>query len=87
MNKVYKYGPVTSNFYCVVSGRIVSVGIQNGQIYVWAEQTPIEFAASNYEDERKVKFVPTGCEYEGECVGTVFEAGGALVWHVIQETQ
>jgi hypothetical protein len=67
MNKVYKYGPDTPQFDCFVSGRIVSVGMQNGQIYVWAEQTPSSYYTN-------VKFVPIGVEYYGEYIGTVFEA-------------
>lgn len=80
MKVIFKYGPLTPSFDCSVQGRIVSVGIQNSEIYVWAEQG---------EDLQsfKVKFVATGQGYDGDYVGTVFEANGLLVWHVIREVK
>ena len=78
MKKIFKYGPVTPNFDCVVQGRIVYVGLQSNNIYVWAEQ------GENLPPS-KVKYVGTGMPYNGAYIGTVFEAGGMLVWHVIQE--
>jgi hypothetical protein len=75
---IYKYGPVTPSYDCIVQGRIVSVGMQNNQIYVWAEQ-------HGNVPPRRIKFVPTGIPYDGIYVGTVFEENGALVWHVIMD--
>ena len=78
MKAIYKYGPVTEYFDCIVHGRIVHVGMQGKDIYVWAEQ------GENIPPS-KVKFVGTGHMYDGIYVGTVFEAGGMFVWHVIRE--
>lgn len=79
MKTIYKYGPVTPYSDCIVHGHIVHVGVQHGQIFVWAEQ-------GENLPPRKVKYTGTGMGYDGTYVGTVFEADGALVWHVIAET-
>ncbi len=79
MKTIYKYGPVTPDYDCTVEGTIVHVGMQGRQIYVWAEQNP-------NMPKSMVKFVPTGLEYDGIYVGTVLEADGLFVWHVIMKT-
>ena len=78
MKKIYKYGPVTHEYDCEVYGRIVHVGMQGNDIFVWAEQ------GENLPPS-KVKYVATSQEYDGEYVGTVIERGNSLtfVWHVI----
>jgi hypothetical protein len=76
MKAIFKYGPVTHDFDCVVQGRIVHVGMLGHRIYVWAEQ------GENLPPS-KVKYVGTGQPYDGHYIGTVFEADGMLVWHVI----
>ena len=78
MKTIYKFGPVTSYYDTIVQGRIVHVGLQSNSIYVWAEQ------GENLPSS-KVKYVVTGMPYNGVYIGTVFEAGGMLVWHVIKE--
>jgi hypothetical protein len=80
MKTIYKYGPVSTEYQCVVHGRIVHVGMQGHDIYVWAEQ------GENIPPSI-VKFVPTGVPYEGEYVGTVIERGNSFtfVWHVIRQ--
>jgi hypothetical protein len=78
MKTIYKYGPVTTYYDTIVQGRIVHVGMQSDGIYVWAEQ------GENLPPS-KVKYVGTGMPYNGVYIGTVFEAGGMLVWHVIKE--
>jgi len=79
MKTIYKYGPVTPYYDCIVHGRIVQVGMQHEEIFVWAEQ-------SENIPPSKVTVIPTGMSYDGIYVGTVFEADGALVWHVIMKT-
>jgi len=76
MKTIFKFGPVTPSFDCVVQGCIVHVGMQNDQIFVWAEQGVITEVCS-------VCYVGTGMRYENEYVGTVFE--GPFVWHVIKK--
>jgi hypothetical protein len=83
MKTIYKYGPVTTDYDdCVVHGRIVHVGMQGDDIFVWAE---LDENIPTY----KVKYVATGQDYDGEYVGTVIERGNSLtfVWHVIQEVK
>jgi hypothetical protein len=78
MKTIYKYGPITNHSDTIVQGRIVHVGLQLNRIYVWAEQ------GENLPPS-KVRYVGTGMTYDGQYVGTVFEADGMLVWHVIRE--
>jgi hypothetical protein len=81
MKTIYKYGPVTPDYDCNVQGRIVHVGMQGNDIFVWAEQ------GENLPPS-KVKYVPTGVPYDGEYIGTVIERWNDLktfVWHVIKE--
>jgi hypothetical protein len=78
MKTIYKFGPVTPYFDCVVQGRIVHVGMQSNNIYVWAEQNVSTEVCSVY-------YVGTGHNYsdDHQHVGTVFE--GLFVWHVIKK--
>ncbi len=78
MKKIFKFGPVTSYLDTTVTGRIVHVGMQNDQIFVWAEQNVSTEVCSVY-------YVGTGYDYsdDRQYVGTVFE--GPFVWHVIKK--
>jgi hypothetical protein len=80
MKTIYKYGPITNYTDVIVEGRIIHVGMQEHNIYVWAEQ-------GENLPQSKVKYVGTGQPYDGEYVGTVIERGNsiAFVWHVIKE--
>ena len=79
MKKIYKFGPVTSYLGTTVTGRIVHVGMQNDQIFVWAEQNTNEST-----EVCTVFYVGTGYNYSDDLqyVGSVFE--GPFVWHVIK---
>jgi hypothetical protein len=77
---IYKFGPL--NFSeTPVKGRIVHVGLQNGDVFVWTEQeveTP-----QNFYPLRHLRLHSTGQPYTGEYHGTVVMPSG-FVWHVIE---
>jgi hypothetical protein len=76
---VYKWGPV--NFKMVpIKGRVVHVGLQNGDVFVWTEQ---EVNLDIVYHMRWVRLYPTGVEYAGQYCGTVIMPSG-LVWHVVE---
>jgi hypothetical protein len=79
---IYKWGPLSLHS-TTVKGHIVHVGIQNQQVFVWAEQ---ELDKNVRYLERQIRLCPTGEKYTGDYHGTVVTAAG-LVWHVIEEEE
>ena len=58
---IYKWGPI--NFKPVpIKGRVVHVGLQNGDLFVWTEQ---EVNSDKVYHTKLVRFCPTGDEYVG----------------------
>ena len=77
---IYKWGPI--NFKMVsIKGRVVHVGLQNGDVFVWTEQ---EVNIDIVYYTKWVRLCPTGDEYVGQYRGTVVMPSG-LVWHVIED--
>lgn len=82
---IYKYGPIAPLKPIEVSGRVVHVSWQNGEIlgiqngvYIWSEVDPDDLG-----DSYKVEMYPTGLIYSGEYLGTVVEPNG-MVWHLVK---
>ena len=76
---IYKWGPIKSDWF-PVTGEIVHVGLQHGDVFVWTENST-NINIRNYT--RKVKLHPTGEPYNGIYHGTVVMPSG-FVWHVIE---
>ena len=77
---VYKWGPIRFD-PTPIKGRVVHVGLQEGDVFVWAEQDvniDVRYVG------RSVRLHPTGHEYTGHHHGTVVMPSG-LVWHVIED--
>jgi hypothetical protein len=76
---VYKWGPIEFGG-TTIKGRVVHIGFQNGDVFVWTEQ---ELDVNIKYFERTVKLQPTGVEYTGKHLGTAVMPSG-LVWHVVE---
>lgn len=77
---IYKWGPL--KFAPIpIRGRVVHVGLQDGDVFVWTEN---HIATGLRHVERMVRLRPTGERYTGHYHGTVIMLSG-LVWHVIEE--
>ena len=84
MKSIWKHGPFFGAQRMKVMGRLVSVGIQNGDLYVWTEVDPEWALLPNTKETDEqvewhtVMFVGTGMEYDGKYVGTVHtvDSGG-----------
>ena len=77
---IYKWGPL--NFTPIpIRGRVVHVGLQEGNVFVWAEEQVDISIGPMY---RIARLHPTGQQYTGTYLGSVIAISG-LVWHVIEE--
>jgi len=78
---IYKYGPIGFDGIDI-KGRVVHVGLQNDEVFVWTEQ---EIDTNIRYRGRTVRLYPTGLQFKGNYLGTVVMPSG-LVWHVIEDT-
>ena len=79
---IYKWGPLKFT-PTPIRGRVVHVGLQDGDVFVWTEN---HIATGLRHVERMVRLHPTGEKYTGHYHGTVIMPSG-FVWHVIEEDE
>jgi len=77
---IYKYGPITFDG-ANIKGRVVHVGLQDYNVFVWTEQ---EVDINMRYLDRTVRLYPTGLQFKGNYLGTVVIPSG-IVWHVIED--
>ena len=77
---IYKWGPLSFST-THIKGKVVHVGSQDEDVFVWTEQ---ELDTNIKYSERTVRIYPTGAKYNGEYLGTVVMPS-KLVWHIIEE--
>ena len=88
MKTVYKYQiqPIEiQEINLPIQSKILSVGTQDGELYLWAE---INLENHTIEEPRKIRVSGTGWTLEdGECrkfIGTAHMPEQKLVWHVYE---
>lgn len=88
--------PVDDRWHAIGNGKVVMVGCRNhtaglpsALVEVWTEELcPDNWPKSSVPDERRVTVVGTGHPIPDEAqvhLGSVFDAGGSLVWHLYSE--
>ena len=92
MKAIWKHGPFFVGQKMKLMGRPVSVGVQNGDLFVWTEVDPEWALLPNTEEAdtqvewHTLMFVGTGMKYDGKYIGTVHQRveGDSYVWHCIE---
>ena len=93
MKAIWKHGPFFGAQRMKVMGRPVSVGVQDGDLFVWTEvDRDWAFLPNTKEADAQVEwhtlmFVATGMDYDGKYIETVHAAssdGYSYVWHCIE---